>query len=101
MGNDNTPGGNGPQDDPRDDEFFDYGDIVYLRLNPELTGMIVGEADFGRRYQVRLLATLGITEFQYFEIAHVEPDGGDGGAEIIDFTKAAASLKDAKTRGAA
>lgn len=72
-----------------DEEFFDYGDLVYAKINPNITGMVVGDSDFGRFVRVRLQATMTVAEFQYFELAHVFEDEGGGGDNVVrvDFTK--------------
>lgn len=48
--------------------FFDYGDAVQHKLNPDVWGIVIGDADFGRRYTVRLAPTLTVVEFHGVEL---------------------------------
>lgn len=56
-----------------DCDFFDFGDSVRSRINPHLTGVIIGESDWGDRYHVRLADGATTIWWHSIEIEH-DPD---------------------------
>ena len=58
-------------DDSCDCRFFDEGDWVVSRLNASVFGIIVGESDFGRYYQVQLVDTLEVKAFYGCTLQHM------------------------------
>ena len=102
----------GAMDMSCDCSCFDEGDWVESRLNPNIIGIVVGESDFGRFYNVQLAGSLTIQQFHGVTLRHsIEPDDlppadsapvADGPADnVIDFTKARDLRKNTTTRGAA
>ncbi|RWX26623.1 hypothetical protein EHH54_34730 [Rhizobium leguminosarum] len=88
--------------------FFDEGDWVESRLNPDIFGIVVSNSDFGRFVHVQLASTLEMRNFYAVTLQHM--DEGDEpplqaaepkGADVIDFTKERALRKTTKTEGAA
>ena len=78
---------NGTPDDFYDYDVFDFGDLVRSRINPNLTGMIIGESDWGQRYQVRLADGATIIWWFAIEIEH-DPDAvPPAGSKRQDETK--------------
>jgi len=92
--------------------FFEEGDWVESRLNTDVFGIVVGESDFGRYYQVQMASTLEIKIFHGVTLRHMdvqddEPplraaDQIDESNVIkVDFTKHGALRPGTKTEGAA
>lgn len=87
---------------------FDEGDWVESRLNKDVFGIVVGEADFGRYYNVQLAGSLEIKPFHAVTLQHMAESDEEAGRgqlvdedNIIDFTKERQLRKSTKTRGAA
>lgn len=84
---------------------FERGDIVRLRLSPRISGQVVGEMDWGRRYLVRLYDSIDEEWFDAVELEFypVPPIANAAAltADVIDFTKARELRAKTKTRGAA
>lgn len=57
-----------------DCEFFNFGDPVRNRQNPHLTGVVIGDRNWGSEYQVRLADGASTIWWHGFEIEH-DPDG--------------------------
>lgn len=97
-------------DDFCDCEFFEFGDLVRSRLNPHLTGMIIGEADWGDRYNVRLADGATTIWWHAVEIEHdpdvpppIENKQQDDETNLVrvDFTKRRVMTAETTTEGAA
>lgn len=90
---------------------FEEGDWVESKLNSNIFGIVVGEADFGRYYQVQLAGTMEIKPFHAVTIQHmgVHEDGPPTAAKQpvadnvipVDFTKRRTMTRKTKTEGAA
>ncbi len=89
--------------------YFDEGDWVESRLNPNIRGIVVSNADFGRYVNVQLVGSLEIRPFFAVTLRHA-PEGRTppGTAEPlpdnvvrVDFTKPRDLRKDTNTEGAA
>lgn len=92
-----------------DCDSFEFGDAVRSRINPHLTGIIIGERDWGDEYQIRLADGASVIWWKFVEIEH-DPDAPEPDAARqepadnvieVDFTKARALRKATKTEGAA
>ncbi|WP_065091463.1 hypothetical protein [Rhizobium leucaenae] len=92
--------------------FFDEGDWVESRLNTDVFGIVVGEADFGRYYNVQLAGSMEIKQFfavtlRHMDVQEDEPPMPAKAKEDnenvvrVDFTKGARLRPDSKTEGAA
>ena len=97
-------------DDFCDCDIFDFGDLVRSRINPHLTGMIIGESDWGNRYQVRLADGAQTIWWFAIEIEHdpdaPPPDDGnrqddDTNIVRVDFTRRRVMTIKTTTEGAA
>jgi hypothetical protein len=55
-----------------DCRHFDEGDWVVCRLNGSVFGIVVGESEFGRFYNVQLVDTLEIKAFHGVTLRHME-----------------------------
>lgn len=93
-----------------DCEFFDEGDWVESKLNPNVFGIVVGEHGFGQYYDVQIVETLEIKSFHGVTLKHMpEQDApppaaaiGDGDNVIkVDFTKGSRLTPGSDTKGAA
>lgn len=93
-----------------DCEFFDRGDWVQSRLNSEVKGIVVGEADFGHVYLVQLAGSMETRPFANVTLRHMdEPEDEDGGKREpvaenvikVDFTKPRTLRPNDETEGAA
>lgn len=90
-----------------DCDFFDFGDEVRHRQNPYLTGVIVGERNWGAEYQVRLSDGASTIWWHSIEIEHDDdappPAKEDDDTNVIrvDFTKKRALTPETPTEGAA
>lgn len=58
---------------------FDEGDFVVSIDTPALSGVVVGERDWGRQYDVRLRGTVTIVTFFAVELRLDDPDDADDG----------------------
>lgn len=89
-------------------EFFEFGDMVRSIQNPHMTGQVVGEADWGDRYQVRLADGATTIWWHWIEM-EFDPDNlppassQDGADNVIpvDFTKGRELRNNTHTEGAA
>lgn len=87
---------------------YERGDVVRLRVTPQIAGQVVGEMDWGRRYLVRLHGSI---DEEWFDVVELEfypvPPAAAAAAAVpekgvvIDFTKAKELRANTKTRGAA
>ncbi|WP_457659553.1 hypothetical protein [Sinorhizobium medicae] len=91
-------------------DFFDRGDWVQSRLNSEVKGIVVGEADFGHVYLVQLAGSMETRPFANVTLRHMdEPEDEDGGKREpvadnvikVDFTKPRTLRPGDDTEGAA
>lgn len=57
---------------------FYRGDLVRVRMTPEIVGQVVDEIGWGKSYKVRLG---GSTEFEWFEDVELEPYKAKGSAK--------------------
>lgn len=90
---------------------FEEGDWVECRLNHDVFGIVVGEADFGRYYHVQLAGSMETKTFFAVTLRHMdlqddEPPAGVKNTpadddNVIDFTKERQLRNTTKTRGAA
>lgn len=86
---------------------FEKGDIVRLRVTPQIAGQVIGESDWGQRYLIRLNGSIEEVWFDDVELEFypVPPTANAAAAApesvIIDFTKAKELRANTKTRGAA
>lgn len=95
-------------DDTCDCDFFEFGDHVRSRINPHLTGVIIGESDWGDRYNVRLADGASTIWWHAIEIEH-DPDAEPPQAKEddetnvvrVDFTKRRVMTAETTTEGAA
>lgn len=90
-----------------DCDYFEFGDWVRSRQNPNLTGQVIGERGWGEEYEVRLADGLTKTWWKTIEIEH-DPDGSppameddDTNVVRVDFTKRRELREDSTTGGAA
>lgn len=90
-----------------DCEFFNFGDEVRNRQNPHLTGVVIGDRNWGSEYQVRLADGASTIWWHGFEIEH-DPDGDppakeddDTNVVQVDFAKRRAMTAETTTEGAA
>ncbi|NTA10432.1 hypothetical protein [Agrobacterium tumefaciens] len=90
-----------------DCEFFNFGDPVRNRQNPHLTGVVIGDRNWGSEYQVRLADGASTIWWHGFEIEH-DPDGerpakedDDTNVVKVDFTQRRAMTAETTTEGAA
>ncbi|MCD1264023.1 hypothetical protein B5M44_04355 [Shinella sumterensis] len=89
-------------------EFFNFGDMVRSRQNPNLTGQVIGDRNWGSEYQVRLAdgATTiwwhGV-EMEHDPEAEVPPAKEDDTTNVVrvDFTKSRGLRPETITGGAA
>lgn len=90
-----------------DCDYFDFGDEVRNRQNPHLTGVVIGDRNWGSEYLVRLADGASTIWWHSIEIEH---DGGgtppakeDMPDNVIpvDFTKGRAMTAETTTEGAA
>ncbi len=91
--------------------FFDEGEWVESRLNPDLFGIVVSNSEFGRLVHVQLATSLEVRAFYAVTLQHcVDEDeppakavSGDDADNVIrvDFTKGVVIDEDTKTEGAA
>ncbi|TDH35686.1 hypothetical protein E2A64_10115 [Pseudohoeflea suaedae] len=68
------------------EEFF-RGELVCLRLSPDVHGIVIGDKDWGTSYLVRLKGSVTPIWFENCELLSIEPpfDGDDGeSAEVIN-----------------
>lgn len=91
-----------------DCDFFDFGDFVRSRQNPNLTGQVIGERNWGDEYQVRLADGATVIWWHAIEMEHdpeaeVPPAKEDDETNVVrvDFTKSRALRPDTITGGAA
>lgn len=93
-------------------DFFDRGDWVQSRLNSEVKGIVVGEADFGHVYLVQLAGSLETRPFHAVTLRHMDEQEDEGGAGKlvepagdnvikVDFTKPRTLRSSDDTEGAA
>lgn len=89
---------------------FDEGDWVVSRLNNGVIGIVVGEADFGRYYNVQLVDTLEVRPFHAVTLRHLdvqqdEPStparADDTNVVQVDFTKGRPLTPKSDTEGVA
>ncbi len=87
---------------------FERGDIVRLRVTPQVAGQVIGEEDWGRSYLIRLHGCIEEVWFDAVELEFypVPPTANASAvdpatADIIDFTQAKKLRANTKTRGAA
>ena len=94
-----------------DCRHFDEGEWVVSRLNGSIFGIVVGEFDFGRIYNVQLVDTLEIKPFHGVTLRHMElidePPTKESASPPadnvvhVDFTKRRPMTVDSNTEGAA
>ena len=83
------------------------GDVVEHIMNTDVFGVVIGF--MGSLVAIRISPSLNVLWFHSWELREVGDDEyhGDGGKEdvpvdnVVDFTKAVADLKKAKTKGVA
>ncbi|PKA40415.1 hypothetical protein CWR43_27940 [Rhizobium sullae] len=100
---------NNTDDDACDCVHFEFGDFVRSRQNPNLTGQIIGERNFGDEYMVRLADGASTIWWHAIEIEHDPEAYPPQDAEQplpdnvipVDFTKGRALRPDTTTEGAA
>ncbi|MBX5010852.1 hypothetical protein HJB67_12895 [Rhizobium lentis] len=91
---------------------FDEGDWVESKLNSNVFGIVVGEGDFGRYYNVQLAGSMEIKPFYAVTLRHMavqqdEPPTPAKSEEkpsnviAVDFTKPRALKKSTITAGEA
>ncbi len=90
-----------------DCDYFEFGDEVRSRQNPHLTGVVVGERNWGAEYQVRLADGASTIWWHSIEIEH-DPDGSppakeddDTNVVHVDFTQRRVMTPETPTEGAA
>ncbi|NTF69415.1 hypothetical protein [Rhizobium rhizogenes] len=96
-------------DNSCDCDCFNEGDWVECKLNTDVFGIVIGESDFGRFYNVQLVGSLEVKSFYAVTLRHMfQPETGGGGAKlpidddnVVDFTKERALRNTTTTRGAA
>ena len=90
-----------------DCDFFNFGDEVRNRQNPHLTGVVIGDRNWGSEYQVRLADGASTIWWHGFEIEHDEEatppakENDDTNVVQVDFTKGRVITPDTDTEGAA
>lgn len=90
-----------------DCEFFNFGDEVRNRQNPHLTGVVIGDRNWGSEYQVRLADGASTIWWHGFEIEHDEEatplakEDDDTNVVQVDFTKRRVITPETNTEGAA
>lgn len=89
-------------------QHFDEGDWVVCRLNGAIFGIVVGEYDFGRFYNVCLVDTLEIKPFHGVTLRHMDlpddepPETARADNVVhVDFKKRRPMTVDSNTEGAA
>lgn len=88
---------------------FDEGDWVESRLNTDVFGIVVGEGDFGRYYNVQLAGSMEIKPFYAVTLRHMavqqdEPPlqaAEDNVIRGVDFTKGRRLTPKSETEGVA
>ena len=96
-------------DDICECEFFDEGDWVSSRLNPDVFGIVVSNSDFGRFVTVQMAVTLELKQFYAVTLRHTDlsqepPAATADDTNVIrgvDFTKRRELNRDTPTGGAA
>ncbi|MBD9542909.1 hypothetical protein IB276_26030 [Ensifer sp. ENS04] len=98
-------------DDLCDCSFFNFGDNVRSRQNPHLSGVVIGDRNWGSEYQVRLADGASTIWWHGIEIEHdpefMPPDDeakqteGDNVIYGVDFTKGRKLRPNSDTEGAA
>ena len=101
------------KDDVCDCRFFEEGEWVEFRLNTNEFGIVVGESDFGRLYNVQLAGSgiiksyYGVT-LQHMDLSDDEPNPAKSAQKPtvdnviqVDFTKGRKLKADTPTEGAA
>jgi hypothetical protein len=90
-----------------DCEFFNFGDPVRNRQNPNLTGVVIGDRNWGSEYLVRLADGATTIWWYGIEIEH-DQDGeppakedDDTNVVKVDFTQRRAMTAETTTEGAA
>lgn len=90
-----------------DCDLFDAGDWVECKLNPDLFGIVVGDADFGRYVYVQLASTLEVRTFYSVTLSRIEPketpaaENDDTNVIHVDFTTPRTLDANTTTEGAA
>jgi hypothetical protein len=90
-----------------DCDEFHLGDWVECKLNTDLFGIVVGDADFGRYVNVQLAGSLGTMPFHAVTLRHIEPktppaaEDDDTNVVHVDFTKPRSLDATTTTEGAA
>lgn len=85
---------------------FEEGDWVESRLNADIFGIVVGDADFGRYINVQLAGSLEIKQhfavtLRHMDLQEDEPPLADQDDNVVDFTKERELRNTTTTRGAA
>lgn len=90
-----------------DCDYFDFGDEVRNRQNPRLTGVVIGDRNWGSEYLVRLADGASTIWWHGFEIEHDGDDTPPAKEDMpdnvipVDFTKGRAMTAETTTEGAA
>lgn len=58
---------------------FDRGELVRLRMEPQLVGQVIGEKDWGSTFLVRLGGSTEAYWFENIELETYVPDGANAG----------------------
>lgn len=91
-----------------DCECFEFGDFVRSRQNPNLTGQVIGDRNWGHEFLVRLADGATTIWWHAIEMEH-DPDGftpeamedDETNVVRVDFTKRRDLRPDTTTGGAA
>jgi hypothetical protein len=88
-------------------EFFNFGDVVRNKQNPHLTGVVIGDRNWGSEYLVRLADGASTIWWHGFEIEHDDEAGppakedDDTNVVKVDFTQRRVMRAETTTEGAA
>lgn len=88
-----------------DRDFLVEGDVVEHIMNDDMFGVVIGH--MGSLIGIRTSPSLNLLWFHEWELRLLGDDEYHGGSKeevpdnVVDFTKAVADLKKAKTKGAA
>jgi hypothetical protein len=88
--------------------FFEEGEWVESRLNPNVMGIVVGNSNFGQLVLVQMAGSLEYKQFYAVTLRHMDSDTlppapADVADNVIpvDFTKGRVLTPDTTTEGAA
>lgn len=64
---------------------FVYGAMVRLRIDPKVTGMVIGEVNWGDVYNVRVAPSLAVQQFDSVELELIDaPTRGASSGNVVD-----------------